>query len=231
MLTNDPADRWVNGSIGRVLDVTLGRRGDRGERGPVVVVGFTGGEVAEVALHTWDVTRPETSGGGMRHEVVGSFTQFPFTLAWAVTIHKSQGQTLDRVVVDLGGGTFVAGQLYVALSRCRSLEGLVLTRPVLPADLKTDRRIIRFLRSPVGGPSTRRYCAVAVVTVGEDGPRPLPRPVELAVAFPDGTAVTTLVNPQRDLARARTEYGITVSDVLLAPTLLEAWSVLAPLVD
>ena len=231
MLTNDPADRWVNGSIGRVLDVTLGRRGDRGERGPVVVVAFTGGEVAEVALHTWDVTRPVTDGGGMRHEVVGSFTQFPFTLAWAVTIHKSQGQTLDRVVVDLGGGTFVAGQLYVALSRCRSLGGLVLTRPVLPGDLKTDRRIIRFLRSPEGGPSSRRYCAVAVLTVGEDGPRSRPRPVELAVAFPDGTAVTTLVNPQRDLARARMDYGITVSDVLLAPTLLEAWSLVAPLVD
>ncbi len=231
MLTNDPADRWVNGSIGRVLDVTLGRRGDRGERGPVVVVAFIGGEAAEVALHTWDVTRPVTDGGGMRHEVVGSFTQFPFTLAWAVTIHKSQGQTLDRVVVDLGGGTFVAGQLYVALSRCRSLGGLVLTRPVLPGDLKTDRRIIRFLRAPDGGPSARRCCAVAVVSVGEDGPRSRPRPVELAIAFPDGTAVTTLVNPQRDLARARTDYGITVSDVLLAPTLLEAWSMVAPLVD
>ncbi|MDV8001884.1 AAA family ATPase [Rhodococcus sp. IEGM 1408] len=231
MLTNDPADRWVNGSIGRILDVTLGRRGDRGERGPVVVVEFTGGDVAEVALYTWDVTRPVASGSSMRHEIVGTFTQLPFTLAWAITIHKSQGQTLDRLVVDLTGGTFAAGQLYVALSRCTSLAGLVLTRPVSPADLKIDRRIIRFLREPDRDAESRRYCAIATLTVGGDGFRATPRPVELAVAFSDGTAVSTLVNPGRDLAEARVDYLITVTDVLLAPTLLEAWSMIAPLLD
>lgn len=231
MLTNDPADRWVNGSIGRVLDVTFGRRGDRDERGPVVVVEFTGGDVAEVALHTWDVTRPTSAGGAMRHEVVGTYTQFPFALAWAITIHKSQGQTLDRLVVDLSGGTFAAGQLYVALSRSRSLDGLVLTRPVHPRDLKTDRRILRFLRTPDSDTAPRSYCAIAALTVGDAGPRARPRPVELAVAFPDGTAVTTLLNPQRDLGQARSEFGISVSDVLLAPTLLEAWTLLAPLID
>lgn len=231
MLTNDPADRWVNGSIGRVLDVTFGRRGDRDERGPVVVVEFTGGEVAEVALHTWDVTRPTSSGGAMRHEVVGTYTQFPFCLAFAITIHKSQGQTLDRLVVDLSGGTFAAGQLYVALSRCRTLEGLVLTRPVHPADLKTDRRITRFLRQSNTDVTTRRYCAIAALTVGESGRQTRPRPVELAVAFADGSAVTTLINPRRDLAEARSTFGISVSDVLLAPTLREAWTLLAPILD
>lgn len=231
MLTNDPYDRWVNGSIGRVLDVTFGRRGDRDERGPVVVVEFTDGEVAEVALHTWDVTRPVSAGGTMRHEVVGTFTQYPFALSWAITIHKSQGQTLDRLVVDLSGGTFAAGQLYVALSRCRSLDGLVLTRPVHPRDLKTDRRITRFLRTLDTVSAPRRYCAIAALSVGDEGTRARPRPVELAVAFQDGTAVTTLINPQRDLAQARSAFGITVSDVLLAPTLLEAWTLLAPLLD
>lgn len=234
MLTNDPADRWVNGSIGRILDVTLGSRGERrvrGERGPVVIVEFTGGEVAEVPVVTWDVTRPVAAGGGMRHEIVGTYSQFPFTLAWAITIHKSQGQTLDRVVVDLSGGTFAPGQLYVALSRSRSLSGLVLTRPVSPRDLKTDRRIIRFLRAPGIADGKRRHCAVATLTVGGDTARSRPRPVELAVAFPDGTAVTTLINPQRDLAEARTDYRISATDVLLAPTLLEAWSLIAPLLD
>ena len=231
MLTNDPYDRWVNGSIGRVLDVTFGRRGDRDERGPVVVVEFTDGEVAEVALHTWDVTRPSPTGGTIRHDVVGTFTQYPFSLSWAITIHKSQGQTLDRLVVDLSGGTFAAGQLYVALSRCRSLDGLVLTRPVHPRDLKTDRRITRFLRTLDTVSAPRRHCAIATLAVGDQGARSRPRPVELAVAFPDGTAVSTLINPQRDLAQARSAFGITVSDVLLAPTLLEAWTLLAPLLD
>ena len=231
MLTNDPVDRWVNGSIGRVLDASPGRREGRGEDGPVVVVGFSDGEVAEVVPHTWDVTRPDGSNGAVRHEVIGSFRQLPFTLAWAITIHKSQGQTLDRLIVDLGGGTFAPGQLYVALSRSRSLDGLVLTRPVRPGDLRTDRRILRFLRDPEGDVHGHRYCAVAALTVGGDSARSRPRPVELAVAFPDGSAVTTLVNPQRDLGQARADFGISASDVLLAPTLPEAWAMIAPLVD
>ena len=85
----------------------------------------------------------------LRREVIGTYTQLPFKLAWAITIHKSQGQTLDRLVVDLTGGMFSTGQLYVALSRCTSMAGLVLKRPVLPKDLKVDRRIARFLRSAV----------------------------------------------------------------------------------
>ena len=88
-------------------------------------------------------------GGSLRREVIGTYTQLPFKLAWAITIHKSQGQTLERMVVDLSGGMFSTGQLYVALSRCTSMSGLVLKRPVLPKDLKIDRRVVRFLRQAV----------------------------------------------------------------------------------
>ncbi|MGV0852597.1 AAA family ATPase [Mycolicibacterium phlei] len=223
MLNNDPADRWVNGSIGKVVGVGYDKYG------AVVEVEFADGTCAEVSPFTWEATRPVVDGGTLRREVIGTFTQLPFKLAWAITIHKSQGQTLDRVVVDLTGGMFSTGQLYVALSRCTSLTGLVLKRPVLPKDLKTDRRIARFLRSSASGPATRRYCAIGMLTVGDEGRMSRPRPVELAVAFDDGTAVSTLINPQRDLADARNAYGITVSDVLLAPTLREAWAVIAPM--
>ncbi|WP_234809005.1 AAA family ATPase [Mycolicibacter hiberniae] len=223
MLNNDQSERWVNGTIGRVVGVGYSRHG------AVVEVEFPDGQITEVAPYTWEATRPMIEGGSLRREVVGTFTQLPFKLAWAITIHKSQGQTLDRLVVDLSGGMFSTGQLYVALSRCTSLAGLVLKRPVLPKDLKVDRRIARFLRAAAADDRSRRFCAIGLLTVGAEGRMSRPRPVELAVAFDDGTAVSTLVNPQRDLADARQAYGIGVADVLLAPTLREAWAVIAPM--
>jgi ATP-dependent DNA helicase PIF1 len=223
MLNNDQGGRWVNGTVGRIVDIEQDRYG------LVVAVEFPDGQCEEITPFTWEATRPVVDGGALRREVVGTFTQLPFKLAWAITIHKSQGQTLDRLIVDLTGGMFSTGQLYVALSRCTSMRGLVLKRPVLPKDLKVDRRIARFLRSAVRDDRVRRYCAIAILTVGEEGRMSRPRPVELAVAFDDGTAVSTVVNPQRDLADARQAYGITVSDVLLAPTLREAWAVIAPM--
>lgn len=226
MLNNDPFDRWVNGTLCRVADV---RMDDGADSSTVVTVEFTDGDTADVRPFTWEATRPVVDGGSLRREVIGTYTQLPFKLAWAITIHKSQGQTLDRMVVDLSGGMFSFGQLYVALSRCTSLRGLVLKRPVLPKDLKTDKRVVRFLRRAIADEGSRRYCGMAILTVGDEGRMSRPRPVELAVAFDDGTAVTTLVNPQRDLADARRAHGITVSDVLLAPTLAEAWQVIAPM--
>lgn len=222
MLANDQSDRWVNGTLGRVVGVRM-------DDGIVVEVDFTDGYRADVRPFTWEATRPVVESGSLTREVVGTYTQLPFKLAWAITIHKSQGQTLERMVVDLTGGMFSVGQLYVALSRCTSLKGLVLKRPVLPKDLKTDRRVVRFLRQATADDATRRYCGIGVLTVGEEGRMSRPRPIELAVAFDDGTAVSTLVNPQRDLADARRAYGIAVSDVLLAPTLAEAWQVIAPM--
>lgn len=223
MLNNDQAERWVNGSIGRVMGVGYDRHG------AVVEVEFPDGDTVEVAPFTWEATRPVVESGTLRREVVGTFTQLPFKLAWAITIHKSQGQTLDRLVVDLSGGMFSTGQLYVALSRCTSLAGLVLKRPVLPKDLKVDRRIARFLRASANGDRSRRCCAIGLLTVGNEGRMSRPRPVELAVTFDDGTAVSTLINPQRDLADARQAYRIGVADVLLAPTLREAWALIAPI--
>ncbi|MDG4663784.1 AAA family ATPase [Mycobacterium sp. 236(2023)] len=223
MLNNDQGNRWVNGTVARIAGVGYDRYG------AVVEVEFPDGTCADVSPFTWEVTRPVMSGSSLGREVVGAYTQLPFKLAWAITIHKSQGQTLERVVVDLTGGMFSTGQLYVALSRCTSLAGLVLKRPVLPKDLKTDRRIARYLRTTSGDAGSRRYCAIGMLTVGDEGRMSRPRPVELAVAFDDGTAVTTLINPQRDLADARAAFGITVSDVLMAPTLREAWAVIAPM--
>jgi len=80
----------------------------------------------------------------IKKSVVGKFTQFPVRLAWSTTIHKSQGQSYDNVFVDFHNGTFTSGQAYVALSRCRSLEGLTMKRPMREDDVKLDRRIDQF---------------------------------------------------------------------------------------
>ena len=244
LLNNDPSDRWVNGSIGKITSITWdagedGRGGAGATRAsagtpagngePVVHVRLRDERTVEVRPHTWDITRPVVSGGTLTHEVVGTFTQLPMKLAWAITIHKSQGQTLDRVVVDLTGGTFANGQLYVALSRCTSLEGLVLKRDVLPRDLKSDPRIRRFLAGSGSAAPSLGDVYLSALTVGNAGDRYRPRPVEIAVVTDDGDEATTVVNPTSDLYAARTDYGITTEDVQLAPLLAEAWAALSPL--
>nr|WP_276548828.1 exonuclease domain-containing protein [Brachybacterium muris] len=223
LLNNDPLDRWVNGTLGRIT--AIGADSD----GPVVTVLLRDGRTEQVREHTWEITRPSVEGGALVHQVIGTFTQLPMKLAWAITIHKSQGQTLDRVVVDLTGGTFANGQLYVALSRCTSLAGLVLRREVLPRDLKTDQRVRRYLASGTSGTETLGEAYLSVLTVGTTGDRWRPRPVEIAVVTDDGDEVSTVVNPTSDLFSARDEFGITTRDVQLAPLLTEAWPALSAL--
>ncbi|MFZ2511466.1 MAG: AAA family ATPase [Gordonia sp. (in: high G+C Gram-positive bacteria)] len=223
MLNNDPADRWVNGTLGRITSI---RADDRG--GPLIEVLFRDGRTEYVGEHMWEISRPQIQGGALVHEVVGTFTQLPMKLAWAITIHKSQGQTLDRLVVDLTGGTFANGQLYVALSRCTSLDGLVLKREVSPKDLKTDIRIRRYLDTGAAAAASIGEAYLAVLTVGSSGMQWRPRPVEIAVVTDDGDEVTTVINPTSDLYNAREDYGLTTRDVQLAPLLTEAWPALAP---
>ena len=223
LLNNDPSNRWVNGTLGRITAIGAD------EDGPRITVLLRDGSTEQVREHTWEITRPSVQGGSLRHEKVGTFTQLPMKLAWAITIHKSQGQTLDRVVVDLTGGTFANGQLYVALSRCTSLAGLVLRREVLPRDLKTDQRVRRYLATGAASTDALGEAYLSVLTVGTDGDRWRPRPVEIAVVTEDGGEATTVLNPTQDLFSARDEFGLTARDVQLAPLLAEAWPALSAL--
>ena len=139
LLNNDSAQRWVNGSIGVIEGVEIG-----GGEAYVLVRLADSGRRARVEPHEWELIRFEAREGSIVSSPAGTFTQFPFRLAWAVTVHKSQGKTFERMVVDLDR-VFAAGQAYVALSRCTSLEGLVLTRPLTAGSIRCDWRVQRFL--------------------------------------------------------------------------------------
>jgi hypothetical protein len=140
MLNNDTGGRWVNGSIGKIIDITKNRKGE-----DIIIAELANGDEVEITPFTWEIYRFFVDSGQLQSETVGKFTQYPLMLAWAVTIHKGQGKTFDRVIVDIGSGTFAHGQMYVALSRCTTLEGIVLKRPVLKKHIWTNYQVMDFL--------------------------------------------------------------------------------------
>ena len=141
MLNNDAENRWVIGTLATIEAINL----DDPRKDPYIIIKVASSEERyNVTKHMWDIKRPRSEGKVLVYDTIGTFAQFPFMLAWAITIHKSQGKTFENVIINLAAKAFAAGQLYVALSRCTTLGGLVLRQPIDSSQVILDERVMEF---------------------------------------------------------------------------------------
>jgi len=140
LLNNDAYGQWINGTIGKIRKFEKDDDSDE-----VIVADLDNGDTARITPYRWTIYRFFLKDNELRSEEVGSFTQYPVRLAFAVTIHKSQGKTFENAVIDIGRGTFAHGQMYVALSRLTTLAGLVLKQPLKRQHILMDWQVVKFL--------------------------------------------------------------------------------------
>ncbi len=222
MLVNQ--DGYANGTIAEVRSLTANA---------VTVYLPDLDEEREVRRHTWEILKPVRKEGRLEKVVVGRFVQFPMQLAWAVTVHKSQGKTFDRVVFDCAS-IFEDGQTYVALSRCTSLDGLTLTQPIESRHIKVSPAVRRFYRAATRQRSPLQDGPIAFIglhTTGLDKYRKL---VEVAVirfeAEREVMRVSSLIAPGRDASDAAA-IGINASDLTMCPSIEEVRDLLGLILD
>lgn len=232
-VNNDSKFRWANGHIGIIDSVELG-----GSSPHLMIKFMHSGKIEEVSQHTWEIKKPTFAKGKLQYEVVGSFRQYPFRLAWAVTIHKSQGKTFKNVILDLSPRVFAEGQLYVALSRCVSIEGLVLRGKVTAGQILVDASAVQFLSQSrkdteleITKEMLNRFAVIDLETTGFGRSDAV---LEIGIVLMDGNEIVqeweTLINPNRDIANDDI-HALTPSMLSTAPMFSEVANDIAKLLQ
>ena len=220
MIKNDSEKRWVNGTLGEIAALK-----------PNKIEVRIDNKVHEISPQKWEKIKYKFDEKKQKivEEVVGSFEQFPIKLAWALTIHKSQGLTFDNLIIDLDHGAFTHGQVYVALSRCRTLEGIILRRPVTERDILFDSRIhsihkyFQKLNPPKGNQERGEWCVLWLLIRQEGLPkRPWYRNHIYAPGFYTGYGVKTFPGVREALEQA--EYIDVDKQILILAGVIKAYA-------
>ena len=218
-VTNDPAGRFVNGSFGIITDASADK---------ITVRLDHSGESVIIERYTWELKKPSVSNGRIQSDAAGTIKQFPIILAWAITIHKSQGKTIPKCFINLSGGTTTDGQFYVALSRAVDLDNLRFSAPVEPRHIRANNTLVRMIRREVSPKvETDRVVFLSFDGVNFGISDHIARAHAIIV---EGSQIVadfgTWINPMADLGEFGRVNSIPAGGLALAPTLGDFWPLL-----
>lgn len=218
-VVNDAHGRYVNGSFGEIVGAT--------DKEIMVRIDDTG-QLVKIVRYTWEIKQPAVEGGRLVSVRVGAVTQFPIILAWAITIHKSQGKTIPRLFINLKGGTATDGQFYVALSRAVDLENLRFSAPVEPRHIRANNALVRKVRREVSaGINASRVVFLSFNGVNFGLSQHVAR--IHAIIYQDGRRVADFgswINPMADLGDFGRQHNIPARGLAMVPTLGDFWPLL-----